>query len=430
MRPRTAAKIPTYRAGCNLRDENRSGYARVDILSQEDLFPNEGYEFPPTARQKLTNSYKVSEDSPFTSTVPHKMVDKTEEQKVLEKQVPEIIRTERLCTKAAVKAIATPTTGELRPLHSNIVDQAVFKEREKQMLMNEQIRIARMKDEAKWADDEQREAEATRAFLNRNDNSRRLRQQALATTYKNEIALHKKKEQEELAIEKKEADKNAKIQAEITAKEREAARKKKEAERKMVEEFERTNGTMLNRKKLRQQQEMEIDKRVEKEHQEIEAKQQAREAYVKKCKEEKNRIRERNIQQQTKILLEMQKKRDNTLENAVSELTQQQEQERLAEIEKRKMMAETRHRDWQVSLKQIQAKKEAERKEKLKPDFTTTDDDDYRTAEEIQRREKERRLRQAQLKQIQERKEREAKERQEQLNEKANYYFLKDDDEW
>ena len=418
------------RAGANIRDPNGSGYARsVDILSQPDLFPNEGYEFKPNTRSKLTNSYKVSEDSPFTSTVPHKMVDKTEEQKVMEQQVPQLIRTERLCTKAAVKAIATPTDGEIRPLHSQIVDQAVFKEREQQRAMNEQIRIARMKDEAKWADDEQREAEATRAFYNRNDNSRRLQQEALRNVYKNEIALHKKRQQDQLALEKKEAEKNAKIQAAEEAKEREIACKKKEEERKRVEEFEKTNGTMLNRKRLRQQQEMEIDRRVQKEHEEIEAKQQAREAVVRKAKEEKNRIRERIIQQQAQRLLEMQKKQDTTLENAVSEITMREEQEREAEIEKRKMLADKRNRDWQQSLKQIEAKKEAARREKMEPAFTTTDNDDFREAEEIQRREKEKRLRAAQLKQIQERKEREARERQEQLNEKADYFFLKES-EW
>ena len=417
-----------YRAGVNLRDPVRSGFARVDILSQEDLFPDQGYEFK-NGKTKITNSYKVSTDSPFTTNVPHKIADKTEEEKIIEKQMPDLIRTERLCTIAEAKAIAAPVDGELRPLHSKIVAQAVYKERQQQMTMNEQRRIAKMKDDAKWVDAETREAEATCEFYKTNGSDKRAKQQRLAEIYKKEIALHKKHEQDRLALEKEEAERDAKIQAEAEQREKEALRKKKEEERKRVTEFEKLNTSLLNRKKLRMQQEHEIDLRVQKEKEQQEAQQAARAEYLQKIKDEKNRLRERNIMRQAKILQEMQKKEDTTLENAQSEIALREEQERQAEVEKRRQMMIRRNMDWKKSLKARETKDADERRRKMESPFSDDGSEDYRAAEAISRKENERKIRAAQARQIQERKAREAKERQQELSEGANYYFLKDN-EW
>ena len=426
MRNSTATKIPTYRAGANLRDSATSGFSRVDIIGQEDLFPNEGYEFKP-GRSKLTNSYRVSQDSPFAPTFHHKINDKTEEQKELERQMPQMIRTDRLCTKAAATAITTCFDGELYPLHSNIAEQAVLKERQQQIYMKEQTKLARMKDEQRWAEIEQQEADATREFYNRNDNSKREAQKRLADIYKNEFTLHKKRQEEQAAIERQEAEQRAKVQAAQEAAEREKALAKKEKERQQLLEFEKTNGTMLQRKKIRQQQEMEIEKRVQKEHDDQEAKAQARQEYLNKIKEEKNKRRERLIELQTKKLNEMQKKRDTTLENAASELQKREEEERLAEIEKRKNMVKQRHNEWQQSLKLREEKRLAE---KNRPRTPIIDDGaEYeREFERLTRAEEMKRLREAQKKQIEERKAREQKELEENLKPQS-CYFLKDS-EW
>ena len=427
LRNSTRPRVPTYRAGANLHDTATSGFSRVDIIGQEDLFPNEGYEFKP-GRSKLTNSYRVSEDSPFAPTFRHKINDKTEEQKVLEQQMPQMIKTDRLCTKAAATAIRTCIDGELMPLHSSIAEQAVLKERQQQIYMNEQRKLAQMKDEARWAEIEQQEADATRAFYNRNDTSKRDAQRQLAEVYQNELTLHKRRIQEQQNIEKQEAEQRAKVQAAQEAAEKEKARQKKDEERKRLLEFEKLNGTMLQRKKQRQLAEMEIDKRVQKEHEQIEAKNQARQEYLQKIKDEKNKRREKIIQMQAKKLLEMQKKQDTTLENAVSELQKREEAERQAEIQKRKDMVKQRHDEWQESLKLREEKKLAEKNRPKTPEIIDYDED-AREFERLTRIEEMKRLRAAQKKQIEERKAREQKELEENLK-PYNSFFLKDDDEW
>lgn len=423
---KTNTVTPTYRAGANLYDPAKSGFARVEVLGSEDLFPNEGFEFKP-GKTKLTNSYRVSEDSPFVSTIHHSINATTEEQKVMEKQMPQMIRTERLCTKAAATAIATGTEGELRPLHSQIAAEAVLKERQQQVYMKEQTRIARMKDEQLWAEIEQQEADATRAFYNRNDTSKRESQQQLAAIYQQEFALHKKRQEEQMRIEKEEADRIAKVQAAEEAAEKEKARKKKEEEKARLIEFEKLNSTMLGKKKKLQEEEREIEKRVQKEHEQQEQQQLANERRLAKIREEKNRRREKIIEIQTKRLEEMNKKVDTTLENAVSEIAAREEKQRLAEIEKREAMRKQRHDEWQQSLK-LKEERLLAAKNKPKTPIQDDPDEEARQFEALTRSQNMKRLREAQKKQIEERKMREQKELEENLKTPSSCYFLKDND--
>lgn len=414
-------------AGARKDDIATSGFSRVDILGNEDLFPNEGFEFKP-GKSKLTNSYRMSEDSPFTNTVKQSMAPKSEEQKVMEEQMPNMIRSERLCTKTAANAIATGQIGELRPLHSQIAQDCVQKQLKQQLIMKEQTRAARMKDDAHWAQVEQEEAEATHAFLNRNDNSKRDQQKQLAEVYKRELRLHKQKALEQQEIEKAEAARIAKIQAEEAAAEKEKARKKKEEEKKALAEFEKTNGSLLNRKKRQQQEEAAIEAAVQKEKEQIEAQKAEREAHLQKIREEKEKRREKIFQIQSKKFLELKAKNERIINTAASELAEREEAERLAEIERKQQMRKQRNEDWQNSLK-LKAQREEEKKNRPKTPIEDDKYDEERAFEEVTRREEMKRLREAQLRQIAERKAREAKEREEELKPQS-CYFLKDNDDW
>lgn len=404
-----------------------SGFSRVDIIGNEDLFPDEGFEFKP-GKTKLTNSYKMSEDSPFTNTVKQSMAPKSEEQRVMEAQMPNMIRTERLCTKTAANAIATGNIGELRPLHSQIAKECVQKQLKQQLIMKEQTRAARMKDEAHWAQVEQAEAEATTAFLNRNDNSKREQQKQLAAVYQRELRLHKAKAQAQADLEKEEAEKLLRIQQQEEAVEKEKARKKKEEEKKALEEFERTNGTLLNRKKRQQEEEKVLMEHVQREQEQIEAQKREREEHLAKIRDEKEKRREKIFQIQSKKFLEIKAKNERIIDTAASELAAREEAMRIAEIEKRAQMKKQRNEDWKMSLRLKQQKLE---EEKNRPKTPIIDDkyDEERAFEEVTRKEEMKRLRDAQLRQIAERKLREAREREEDMK-LTNCYFLKDNDDW
>ena len=414
------------RAGAKLNDIAQSGFARVEVLNQQDLFPNEGFEFIP-GKTKLTNSYKVSEDSPFTTQFHHSMAPATEEQQVIDKSMPQMIKTERLCTRAAAIAISTGTDGELRPLHSEIAREAVLKERQAQVQLKEKLRIARMKDEAHWAEIEQQEADATTAFLNRNDNAKRTAQRNLANVYMNELTLHKKREQQQLAEERAEAERNAAIQAEEDRKLAEKLKAKREKDRARNEELKILNDRLLKRKQIRREQEAKEAAIIAADAAKLEEERQAREERARTIRAEKDKRRERLITIQGKKLAEINARQNKAAEITESEYAKRQEADRIAREQAALEARRQRHDEWLESVRIREEKKREMRNRPATPTYLDPADEE-RDFEEKTRAEAQRRLREAQLKQIQERRAREEAERLE--NSKPQSCFFLKDNEW
>jgi hypothetical protein len=63
-----------------------------------------------------------------------------------------LIRSDQIQNDAAYRAIKTPIDGELRPLCSKIVVQAVKRGRDEQGRLAEHLRLGRMEDNAYWAE--------------------------------------------------------------------------------------------------------------------------------------------------------------------------------------------------------------------------------------------------------------------------------------
>lgn len=417
---------PKLRAGARINDDAASPYARTDILSQPDLHPTQGYMFPPRARPKMTNSYKVSEDSPFQSWHKTSMVPESEEHKVLEESLPELIRTEQLCTRAAKAAISTGTNGELRPLHSQIVQDAVVKERKQQILMKEKVTLARMKDEAHWADVERAEGESTQKWLTTDDGRKRRNQQALAETYLNEIALLKKRQEAEAQRDREEAaelQRLERLEAEKEKKRQEQQRKINEERRK---EFQQRNNELLMRRANRLEADDAEERRIAKEHEEVERRMAEREEKTRKAREERNRNRERMIDAQSKRLADLKAKEQNSNQIAESELAKRDEARRKADLERREQMKQERHQDW-LESRRIKELRMAQKTVEEEPvDKSAEEAEEF---ERLMRRKKEQRLRDVQKMQMAEQRAR-AKREEEEMYAPGDQFFLKENEWW
>lgn len=429
----TRTAVPTYRAGTNMRDPTRSGFARVSVIDQQDLFPHEGYEFPADAAASIkppTNSYRISEDSPFTNKFQHSSAWRAPTPDAISQCMNTMMKTERVCNMVASKAISTPSDGELRPLHSQIATEAIKKEREVQMRVREQMKIQSMKDEAYWAQLEHEQGLQTHQVHTNYKSLIKSQQKSLARDYENQFALQRKRRQEEQEQERQELEKLKQLQKEEDEKEKQRQARLKQIAEERKKEFQAKNEEILNRRKIRIEKELEEEKIIQKQHEEAEERQQLRQTWEKQRRDEKNRMRDRIIADQTKRLAEIKAKETKFQAAAESDVAKRDEERRQAEIQKRKDMTLQRNREYREFVKQKELAKS--QKKEVVPDFTKTDEDDYRAAEEQIRAKRMKSLRLVQQEQARQRKEKERQERQDQLNEATTgdtMYFLKDS-EW
>ena len=425
MRPKTA--VPTYRAGTNFRDQSRSGYARVDILGQQDLFPEQGYEFPPNARVPLqTRTYKVSEDSPFNCTQHQKMIKKSKEEKQIQKQTNSWMRTDQMCTRAAVRAIATPTPGELREINSKIAAEAVKKERDEQIRAREKIRLARMKDEAYWTGVEQREGISTKTIGETIAFRKQQSQRALADDYKQQFALHAKVKEEEKRQEQLEVQKMRQMEAEDAEKERKRQATLREIARERNREFQKRNEELMQRKEKRIEEDLAAEKIIQKQQEENTRRMEERALFEKTRREEKNRIRNNMIEKQAKELAELKARQQRSDEIAQSEIEKREEAERQRRLKRQEDMKTQRNKEW-LAYQRTRDMRYMDKQDT--PDFVNDDDDAVRAADALFRRKRQAALRQEQLRQIDLRRKREKDELEESRRAPDNMFFLKDN-EW
>ena len=428
MRTRPKTAVPTYRAGTNFREDTRSGYARVDILSQQDLFPNEGYQFPNTGRVPLsTKTYQVSEDSPFNCTVRQKMIKESEEEKVIRKVAGKWMKNDQMCTKAAVRAIATPTPGEVRPINSQMVTQAVKKERDWQSKANDKIRLARMRDEEYWCNVERTEDISTRNIGQTITARKQQRQRALAADYRRQFELHDQVKREEKRQEQLEVQKMQKAEMEEAEKDRQRQEKLRELARQRNREFRARNDELLQRKERRIEEDLAAEKVIQQQREENHKRMEERREWERTRREEKTRIRNNIIERQAKNLAELKANQQKSDSIAESELVKRQEAEHQARIKRQHDMATQRQKDW---LEYQRARDMRVMNIVDTPDFVNDDSDAKRRADEFFRAKRERTLRQEQARQIKERQQREMNETAERRRQPDTMFFLKDNDEW
>lgn len=427
---RSTTANPTWRAGTNFRDPTRSGYARVSVIENQDLFPNEGYEFPDqTMHKPPTNSYRISDDSPFNNSYKHSSAWREPQPSSIANCMSNMLRTEQICNRVAVKAISTPTDGELRPFYSKIAEEAIKKDRQAQVLMKEQMKLQQMKDDAYWAEVEQEQGLQTLRVQQQFTNSIRSQQKTLADDYKQQFALHKKREDEEKEEQRQEALKLKAIQREEEKRELARQAKIREENAQRAREFQLKNEELLKRREKRIEDDLAQEAITMRQHEESERRMEERAQFVKKKRDEKNRIRERLINEQSKKLAEIKAKQQRVQSVAESEIAKREEAERKKKLEEKKRLADQRNQDYQEYLRN----KDLKNSEAVEtPDFTNEDDEDAREFDRKMKALERKRVLRDQMAQAAERKERERRERLEEIMQSRKtdtMYFLKDN-EW
>lgn len=420
----------TFRAGTNLKDPTRSGYARVSVIDQQDLFPNEGYEFPDQRHKPPTNSYRISADSPFNTNYKHSSAWKEPQSNSIANCMSNMMRTEHICNRVAVKAIAAPTDGELRPLYSKIAQQAIEKDRQVQLRMREQMRLQKMKEDDYWAQVEQEQGEKTKEVERQYINSIRSSQKALADDYQEQFRLHKKREDAEKQELKEEAEKIKKIQEQEHKEELKRQERIRQENAEKAKEFQILNDQLLQRKQRKIEEDLKQEAITMKQHEESERRQDERNNFLKKRREEKNKIRERLIDQQSKKLAEIHAKQQKDQNVAESEIAKREEMERQKKITKQREQALQRKNDYEEFLRTKDLKKSTEQ---VEPDFALNDDEEARKFDEQMKAQERRKVMRLQMAQAAERRERERRERIDEITQaranKDTMFFLKDN-EW
>lgn len=426
-RPRTTA---TYRAGMNLKDATRSGYARVCVLDKQDLFPNEGYDFPENRHKPPTNSYRISEDSPFNNSFEHSSAWREPEPESIRKGMDTMLQTEKLCNHVAAKAISTPTDGELRPLYSKIAFQAIQKDRQAQVAMREQMKMQQMKEDAYWADIEQEQGLQTRRVQQKYANTIHDQQRKLANDYQQQFALHRKRIEAEKEESRREAQKIREIQKNEEKQELKRQERLRQIAAERAKEFTIRNEELLQRRAKRIEDDLAQEAITIRQHAESEKRMEERANFEKRRREEKNRIREKLISDQSKRLAEIKAREQHFQTTAESEISKREEADRKKRLDEQKRLSQQRQKDYADYLREKDLKM---MNKKETPDWTNDDDEEARQFDAKMRDLQQKRLRRDQMRQITERRERERRERMEEIahaRKKDTMYFLKDDDEW
>ncbi|KAK8900204.1 hypothetical protein M9Y10_002527 [Tritrichomonas musculus] len=368
--------------------EVHTGYMNVDVIGNEDLFPNEGYEFPQHNNPKISLNSKTSAMFPLNPKINSKV--------------------------KATQSIAAPPTGIIDPVmpqvrshRSKLIYETMVKTRAKQVDYNQQKREydAQVKD----AEDQQEmeQIQLAKEKAQRQQLKARQKMRDLRQTYVEQLSEVEKRKQRERQAEldyEQELKRQNRIQQKEEEKKQERQRKINEERR---EEFRRINDEILMRKANKREQEEEEEKRIQKENAEVQAKNDARAAEEEKRRLAMTKKREHVVELMSIELQKTQNKNDQVQQAAESAASKAAIAEVTALKEKQERMFNERHNDWINLQKEKQARKRTGVKRAFPSRQTEIDEEAYART---QRRIENERVKQYQMLQAEDRKRREKEE--------------------
>jgi hypothetical protein len=398
----------------------------VHILGQDDLFPTEGHQFRPDMPAKHTRTYQVSEDSPFNSTRPLQMIPKRAEDQVISRNAGPAAAQEFGMTKTEYRATKMPIDGEVRPINSRIVVEVMKKEREAQDRLKEDIRVAKMQDEAYWSNLEHDEGEETRKIGRKLVAKRRACQRDLAHNYQKQFAEQRNAAEEEARQERLEVAKVRRIEAEQAQAEIARQDRLRQMARDRAREGAARNDELMQRKERRIEADIAAEKLTQQQNAEVYMRMEAREQAEKGKRDAKTAARNKLIERQAKELAERLARQAQIEAVAHSEVLARQEQEHRAQQEKAADMRRQRNQDWLAGQRQRDMRMTDV---KDVPDFDNRDNDALRKEEARWRTAKRMDVQRIQRNQMIERQEAEAEEIRERRAHPDTMFFLPDN-EW
>lgn len=368
--------------------EVHTGYMNVDVIGNEDLFPNEGYEFPQHNNPKISLNSKTSAMFPLNP----KINSKARVTQSIEPPPTEII---------------DPVMPQVRSHRSKLIYETMVKTRAKQIDYNQQRREyeAQVKDAEEQEEMEQiqlAKEKAQRQQLKARQKMRDLRQ-----TYMEQLSeVEKRKQRErqaEIDYEQELKRQNRKLQKEEEKKQE--RQKQLNAERR--EEFRRINDEILMRKANKREQEEEEEKRIQRENAEVQARDDARAAEEEKRRLAMTKKREHVVEMMSIELQKTQNKNNEVQQAAESAAAKATMAEVTALKNKQEQMYNERHNDW-INL---QREKQARKRTGVKRAFPSrTKEIDEEAFARTQRRLENERVKEYQMRQAEQRRRMEKEE--------------------
>jgi hypothetical protein len=339
-----------------------------------------------------------------------------------------MLRTEETCNRIAAGAIAAPTPGELRPLHSEIVNRAVQRERGVQVQIAEQVRLRQMRDEDYWRGVERDQGAETEAINAALFNQRKATQRSVAAGYAHQIDVHGQLEAGQRAAEEDETARRAANDHFVDH----AARQQEERQRQLT--IQRTRESFNARcavaaRKDREREELIAEeRRIVSDAGRLSEEREARVARDKQNRLDRRETSRRLVETTARQVAEA-KTRELPEQVTTSEVTARTDERRKAETEKRKQASLQRYRDYNES---VQARDIRPTGKVVAPDFDNRDNDAINAEASRMKMLNMRRLGDYQRKQAEQKSARESQERSARLSEPTDrdtMYFLWDN-EW
>lgn len=314
-----------------------SGFTNVDIIGNEDLFPEEGYEFLPHPPTQSTKDRYVSVDFPLNSTI-----NTTKPPTDYVPQPPEPV-------------IDVPMP-KMKSHRRRYIYDTTIAVRKKQMDYKTQMKEYERELKAMEKENESHVVKLAKEAIKREEEKHKDDKANLRANYEQQIRAHKRQlqrlqEEERLEVEK---------MREEEARQRELDRQKEERENKIKQEyrdeFVKRNHMLQQMKATRHLREKEEEKEIARQAESLSQTREARAKREEEIRLEKTKRREIVVELQAKALAQQEKKVNDFQEKAISQATLNEERDRQAREEKKKNDAKQREKEWKMLAKERQAK--------------------------------------------------------------------------
>jgi len=380
------------------RSNYHSGYMNVDVLTNQDLFPDEGYQFPPSKARKPTNTRESSTQNPLNNKINDQAIEIAKEKigSPIQPPAPPVDQTVHVDRTKRGKYILESTiktrTKQIQ-YHEEMEKYKKEANKTNDVILEEQLRIA--KEEA--LKEEQKQHNQTTQ---------------LAQAYTQQLQAVNERKAKEREAEKKYEEQLLEADRRAMAEEEEKKRKNKEIQKERREEFERKNQELLEARKTRHQRELEEEKRLQKESAEDQERRAARAQEDERRRLEKTKMRARVVERQAKNLETMKSKIDTREAIAESEAQKNAEKAEAAKIEKKRKAEEERRNDLQKLQKENMLN---EKKVTKKPFPLQVPEQDADEFAQIQKKNETKRYKLIQAKQMEILKQKEKEEKEQEL---------------
>ena len=307
--------------------KNSSGYTNVDILGNEDLFPNEGYEFPPHEPRQSTKDRYVSVDFPLNTA----------------------INTTKLQTKAN---IVPPETFVDKPLpkvkshRAKLIYDTTISVRKQQTDYKQRLQEYNREVAEQEKEEEMEQIRIAKKAIEEQEKARLGEKEKLRKNYEEQFRLHAKQKEAEKEQERLEVLEMKRMQAEEAKLDEIKEQKKREVQKTFKDEFIKRNEMLQQMKATKHQREKEEEKIIAKQAEDDSKIQEARARREEEVRLEKTKRRAIVVEMQAKALAQQQKQIDDFQEKAESQASLNAEKERQKAEETRKKAMEDRHQEW------------------------------------------------------------------------------------